>query len=56
MFQTVTGHHSLRYKAAMTWNSLPETTRMIDTLESIRHQMKTMLFRQWLDGSQFLQP
>ena len=27
-----------------TWNSIPETTRVIGPLKSFRHQMKTMLF------------
>ena len=44
-FQTASGCCQLRYVATKTWNSLPETTRTIDALESFRRQMKTILFR-----------
>ena len=45
-FRTAIGRRSFRHVAFKTWNSLPETTTTIDTLESFRRQMKTILFRQ----------
>ena len=44
-FQIVTGRRSFRYVAAKTWNSLPETSKTIGTLESFRLRWKRVLLR-----------